>query len=158
MTNGTSAILELFKFLSFTSDSAKAFVMMEALQSHADLTQAPIKAFLTLAGVDFTSFWISNQIHILDAFPALLLELLTLFSGNIIASIEPEIVLPMLAVLDEGEGVKPQVAGQEWGLQMMNAPSAWDNNMLGQGCRVMGKFFELPRDLLVPPSRLSLSI
>ncbi len=140
MANDTNPILTAINSLPFETDSDKAFIMMEALKAHALLTQSILQAFLTLAGIQFTSFWISNQIHIPNAFPALLLEMSNVVPANTIASIKPEVVLPMLAVLDEGEGVQPQVAGDEWGQKMMDVQSAWSQNKKGQGVRVMGKF------------------
>lgn len=149
LANSTSSVLSTINSLPFASDTEKAFVMMEALKAHADVTQMVLREFLTLAGFEFTSYWITNQIHIKEAIPPLLLELTSLFSGNIIASIMQEVVLPMLSVLDEGVGIKPQAAGQEWGQKMMNVQSAWDNGMKGKGTRVMGKFSKIQKNICI---------
>ncbi|WP_217575785.1 S8 family serine peptidase [Streptomyces sp. GbtcB7] len=94
--------------------------VVDALKATAKSSQAEARAGLEAAGADFTSYWISNQIHVPGADEDLVTKLAALPNVQ-------EITGPQDLSLEEPKQTDavPEVNSVEWGLAAINADDVW---------------------------------
>lgn len=91
----------------------------EAKKSHAEHSQADLRAALTARGADFTPFWITNAVRVTGD-KRLVLELAR---RPEVAEILPDRDYELVKPVRQEEGVKAQAV--EWNVERVRAPEVW---------------------------------
>lgn len=106
--------------------------VIDALKSTAKAGQAETSARLKGEGAEFTSYWISNQIHVPGASEKLVTELAELPGVQKITESKPTELIEPKDAKDAAE-----VNSVEWGLAAINADDVWaERGATGQGITV----------------------
>ncbi|KAL4088170.1 hypothetical protein PRIC1_012597 [Phytophthora ramorum] len=103
--------------------------IVDALKRHAQQSQGPVIQLLSaITGLDYTCFWISNTIEILDAPLILVQRLLTL-------SVVEEIIFDIVLNLDPPRPTADSTsntASAGWGATKIKATNVWATSNTGQ--------------------------
>ncbi len=122
--------------------AAKGQYVFETLQAHANLHQAPIKAWLAEQGIAYQSFFIANTILVKHADLSILQALAQrtdIESANPNPYVQEIEEIRPPSNLAEQQQAGNSREGIEWGVHQVNAPTAWGNGYLGQGIVVGGQ-------------------
>jgi serine protease AprX len=119
---------------SIRGKDQKASYVFNRLKDTASVTQAPIKEMLLSKGVTFRSYYIVNMVT-LKARRSLI------DSIALLPSVERILVdgAVLVSGLLDPERVNSSTRGIEWGLNLIGAPSAWENGFTGQGVIIGGQ-------------------
>jgi len=125
MREGTSQVLEGVTARSFSNRVDRIQAVADALMFHADRTQKAVWTFLDSQKIEYSTFWISNQIFINDASLELAEKLATIAE---IGEISEEIVVQLdepidLRTEDRPYNVTPRA--NQWGVEKIEAHLAW---------------------------------
>ncbi|MBI4771342.1 MAG: S8 family serine peptidase [Chloroflexi bacterium] len=101
----------------------------DTLVAHAAATQKAITRYLSGRGVRYESFWINNSLYVYGADLALVRALAR--RGDV-AYLHGDHDLPLVAPV-EVKASPDEVAGVEWGIQLINADDVWAAGNTGQG-------------------------
>jgi subtilisin family serine protease len=112
-------------------EDARGWFVYNTLTSHAERSQADIKAFLTARKVSFQSFWVANML-VARVDRALAEEIASRSDVARVDSNRPARWVEDPAIADFHDSTDaPQVT--EWGINNVNAPSVWSMGFTGQG-------------------------
>jgi len=119
---------DLSKAYGMKDQDARGWYVYNTLRSHADRTQAPLRASLSAAGVTYKSIWAANALVVTG--DRALVE--TLAARSDVASIEADIPSKGISPIVE-TSTNAMAAGIEWGVQRVRAPEVWGMGFRGQG-------------------------
>lgn len=127
--------LDVRASVAHKSGDAKLVSAISALQTQAQRTQAPLRAWLDARGVHYRSFWVANFLT-LQADAALLTELA---ARKDVKAIELDAAMHLQPVRDEYLGPVKAISAIETGVNQVNAPALWAMGIRGQGVLVAGE-------------------
>ncbi len=113
-------------------------VLVDTLRATADVSQAPLRAWLEAQGVDYQPFWIVNMIRA-ELTPAQI-DALATFEG--VERIGDNGLQRRLAVADTASEPGPwpdAVNAIEWGVDKIRAPLVWAAGVTGAGVIISGQ-------------------
>ena len=122
---------DVSKAYAMSDQDARGWYVYNTLRTHAEQTQAPLKAFLAARGVTYQSYWAANMLAVtadrglVDALAARS-DVRTIESNKPSRWIEPDDFTKLSAAPES-----PSVV--EWGVQNVNAPQVWALGYTGTG-------------------------
>ncbi|TMW69615.1 hypothetical protein Poli38472_001771 [Pythium oligandrum] len=132
MKKGTKAAINAAKEASFSSREAQIESLVNRLQQNAEKSQVEVgKLFAKEAGGKYVraeSLWISNQVYIEGATVGFVESLATLPTIGEIREEEVYQLDEVTAVPANSTG-----SGNQWGIEMIQAPAVWATGNTGQG-------------------------
>lgn len=131
--NPTGPVLQQVASTTYPNRVARLQALTTALRTATTTWQAPVLAALRTQNIQATPYWVTNQIYVRNANPAIV----TFLRGVTgIREIAEEIILPILPVFNPTVGTPPN--GTEWNVRMVGAEQVWPQSR-GQGIVVGGK-------------------
>lgn len=133
MKERTDDVLQTLRTLKFSTREKRSQAFKDGLESHATRTQHDLFALLEQSGSTYTrseSFWLTNQVFIQGATPALISKIAKLSS---VQSVAPEEIFPhVFPTLATGATTTASVTPQ-WGVSKIRAPEVWATGNTGKG-------------------------
>lgn len=109
--------------------------LVDSLRARADVTQAPVRAWLDGRGIAYRDYWIANVIEARLTAE----QITTLAARKDLARVASNSALRQRVPVSEGADVTPKaLLTLPWGLEKINAPQAWANGVEGRGIVVAG--------------------
>lgn len=126
---------DLSRAASLASKEAKGRFVFETARAVAERTQAPLRAWLTAAGVEHQAFWVTNMLWVRAG--ASVLEALA--GDAAVARIAANTPLQREVPRIEARATHPASSnGIEWNVAQIGAPEVWAQGVTGQGAVVGG--------------------
>ncbi|MGA7732499.1 MAG: S8 family serine peptidase [Chloroflexia bacterium] len=122
---------DLSKGYSMRDQDARGWYVYNTLRSHAEKSQAPLRAFLAGRGVPYRSFWAANML-VVTGDRSLVEAVAARSDVRIIESNKPSKWIEDDKIANfSGAPISPLVV--EWGVQRVNAPQVWALGYTGTG-------------------------
>lgn len=110
--------------------------VLDTLRTHAERTQASLRALLSLRGVEHQAFWVANMVLVRG--DAVLAEELAARPDVARLAANPSVRLALPPAEATSADLSKATTAIEWGVTKIHAPDLWTAGFTGQGIVVAG--------------------